>query len=78
MPRFYFHLKNDLIVDDLEGRELSDIEAALGEARRDVRALAAEQVRQGRLVLHHHIDIADPTGRVVATVTFGDAMEIEA
>jgi len=59
MPRFYFHLKNDLIVDDLEGRELADVEAAVGEARRNVRALAAEQVRQGRLVLHHHISVAD-------------------
>jgi hypothetical protein len=77
MPRFFFHLFNDVVTDDLEGQELADVEAAVREARHGARALAAEQVQQGRLVLHHHIMVEDSNGRTVAKVTFGDAIAIE-
>jgi len=79
MPLYYFHIYNDVLTHDREGQELPDAEAAVREAHRGARSLAAEQVQQhGRLVLHHFIQVEDSEGRRVATVTFGDAVHIEA
>ena len=49
MPRYFFHLHNDLDVRDEEGRELPDIESALRAAGEDARTMAAESVRMGTL-----------------------------
>lgn len=78
MPRFFFHIHNDLVARDEEGLELADAEAAVREANRGARSLAAEQVMEsGRLVLHHYIDVEDMQGRLVARVTFGNAVSVE-
>jgi hypothetical protein len=78
MPRFFFHIYNDLVTQDLEGQELADADAAIKEAQKGARSLAAEQVlRSARLVLHHFIEVADSKGAVIAKVTFRDAVAVE-
>ena len=77
MPRFYFHIQNGDEVTDHEGVELRDWEAAVDHANRAARAMMAEELRQtGRIALHHRVEVADCDGPV-ATVRFGDAVEIE-
>lgn len=78
VPRFHFHLHNDLDVPDEEGVELPDLEAARAYAVRCARVTFAEMAKdEGRVVLHHSIDIEDERGRVVNTVHFRDAVKVE-
>lgn len=77
MPRFYFHLRNDLVVDDEEGIEVPDLAAAREYALFNARSLAAENVYKGHLNLSHRIEIADETQRIVGIVTFRDAVKVE-
>ena len=78
MPRFYFHLRNDVIADDEEGQELPDLAAAREVAIMNARELAAATVLEGRLHLGHYIEIENEHGQIVATVTFREAVTIEA
>ena len=78
MPRFYFHLFNDTQVPDPEGIELPDATVALQRAVSAARAMAAESVREGHLILSHRIEVSDETGASGATVHFGDVVEIHA
>ena len=79
MPRFYFHLYDDLDAPDEEGVELDDLEAARGWALRNAQFIAAETIKDtGRLVPGHRIDIEDQQGNVFGTVRFSDAVKIEA
>jgi hypothetical protein len=78
MPTFYFHLHNDIEAPDDEGKELPDIDAARAYAETNaVDLMAATLKEKGRINLGHHIDIEDGTGRVLATVRFGDVVAIE-
>jgi hypothetical protein len=77
MPRFFFHLYNDLISTDEEGRELPDIEAARAAAVHEVRSVMTEEVLKGRLTLSHRIVVADEAGHVVATVRYADAVDVK-
>jgi len=76
MPRFYFHLFNDLEVFDDEGRELEDAAAAHRSAERDAREMAAESVRHGHLDLAHYVEVRGETGEVLFCVSFGEVVEI--
>jgi hypothetical protein len=77
VPRFFFHLHNDLDCADEEGVELPNLEAARAHAVRQVRVTFAETAKDiGRVVLHHRIDIEDAGGAVLATVHFGDAVQV--
>lgn len=77
MPRFYFHILNDVETIDSEGAEFPDVAAAVARAEQEVRILAAESVKtHGHIVLSHCIQIEDEDGDVVAHVRFGDAIEI--
>lgn len=78
MPRFYFHLINDIDVPDLEGVELPDIDAARAQAATQARGMIGEMTKtEGRIVLHHRIDIEDEDGTVLASVIFGDVITVE-
>ena len=78
MPRFYFHLINDMNVPDDEGRELPDVEAARNWAALSVRKLAGQILKEeGRIALHHRIDIEDEWHNVVAAVQFRDVVKVE-
>jgi hypothetical protein len=77
MDRFYFHLFDDMVSIDEEGRELPSAEFARAAAVEDARAIACAEVIEGRLNLNHRIDVADKSGRVIAQVWFRDAVELE-
>ena len=79
MPRFYFHLYNDMDVPDEEGQDLPDLSAAQAFALEQARALvAAMATEEGRIALHHRIDIEDGQRAVLGTMMFRDAVKIEA
>ena len=76
MPRFYFHLHNDVEARDEEGRELADAYAAHEAAVLEARTMAAESVRQGHLDLSHTIEVTDESGARLFRVPFGDVVQI--
>jgi hypothetical protein len=78
VPLYYFHLRNDLSVDDEEGTELPDAAAAHARARKYAADMSAASVLEhGKLNLHHRIEVTDEAGQPVATVEFGDVVTIE-
>ena len=78
MSKFFFHVRDDMDVPDEEGAELPDVAAAQVYAAGAARVLMCETLReQGRITLHHRIDIEDERGGVLASVPFGDAVRIE-
>jgi hypothetical protein len=76
VPRYFFHVFDDVIAQDEEGMELPSIEAARLNALIGARDLIAEQVKRGYFVLSHWIDVVDEQGTPVLTVTFRDAVDI--
>ena len=76
MPRFFFHVYDDVVAIDDEGIELPDAEAARRAALAGARALAAEQVRKGHLDLRHRIEVEDDAGAAVLSVTFDEAIQV--
>jgi hypothetical protein len=79
VPRYYFHLFNDMNVPDDEGEDLPDLAAAESFSLRQARALIAAAVTDhGRIVLSHRIEIEDDRHDLVGTVRFRDAVTIEA
>lgn len=77
MPRFYFHLFNDLTSIDEEGVDLPNAAAALQKGAAIAREMAAESVREGHLILDHRIDVANERGDTIGTVYFRDVVEIK-
>ena len=77
MPRFFFHLFNDVTSIDDEGVDLPDLKVAMDKAVTIAREMAAESVRAGHLVLDHRIELATDTGQTVATVRFGEVVKVE-
>ena len=77
MPRYYFHLHEDVDVRDSEGAEFTDFEVAKVVAVRSARALMSEDIMyEGRLSLSHRIEIADSDGTCLYVVRFGDCVTI--
>ena len=78
MPRFYFHLYNDITSIDEEGQDLPNEAVALQRAVTMAREMAAESVRQGHLVLDHRIEVISDQDRTVGTVRFKDVVRVRA
>jgi hypothetical protein len=76
VPRFFFHLYDDMIAFDEEGKEFPTLEAARQEAIRTARHLACAEVLEGHLGLNHRIEVADGNDAPVATVTFKDVVKL--
>ena len=75
MPCFYFHLREgNHLIEDLDGSELPNLEAARAKAVAATRAAIAEQLRTGQAVGDRCFEIADEGGRVLTTVTLRDAV----
>lgn len=75
---FFFHLYDDMDVSDLEGTDLPDLDTAMASATRHARALMCETLtREGRISLHHRIDIESDAGQVLAVVPFASVVKIE-
>jgi SepF-like predicted cell division protein (DUF552 family) len=78
LPRFYFHLLNDVDAPDEEGTELPDLATAREQAVRNARFTMAETLKeQGKLVKRHRIQIEDDAGNVLDTVYFGDVVLVD-
>jgi hypothetical protein len=77
MPRFFFHLYDDVIAQDEEGLDLPDVAAAREQALFSARALVAEQALLGSIKLRHRIEVEDENGRPVLVLPFRAAVEIE-
>ena len=68
MLRYFFHFHSGLVVTpDLEGTELSSLEAAIAEAQRARTEIMADGAIACR---EYRFEIADQNGRVIATVPF--------
>lgn len=76
MARFYFHLFNDVTSVDEEGADLPSESAAMQRAKANAREMAAESVRDGHLVLSHRIDVGNELGDTIATIRFGDVVQV--
>ena len=78
VPRYYFHLLNDVDAPDADGVELPNLVAAREHAIGSAVFTASETLKeQGRVVLDHRIIIEDANGRALDTVWFTDAIKIE-
>jgi hypothetical protein len=78
MPRFYFHLRNDMSVNDEEGIELPNVESVRVRAEQYALDMSAASVLEQRKInLHHRIEVADEAGQTVLTIEFGDVVTIE-
>jgi len=77
MPRYRFHIYDDIETLDEEGREFPDFAAAHTEAIGSARHLmAADITGKGELDLGHWIELEDDDGEV-AVVNFRDAVTIK-
>jgi hypothetical protein len=76
MPRYFFHLHNDIDSPDEEGKEIAEDHDALQTALEYARRMASEAVRQGSLDLRHFIVCIRDDGREVGIVRFGDAVKV--
>ena len=77
MPRYYFHVCNGTgFVQDEEGQELPDLEAARAEAIRNARSIMASDVQRGMLDLSSFIEIEDANSQLVDTLGFDDAVDL--
>ena len=78
MPRFYFHICDGSgFVEDEEGRELEDPEAARAEAVKGARGIMADDIHKGILALSSFIEVEDEAHRLLFTITFQDLLEID-
>jgi hypothetical protein len=78
MPRFYFHLRDDLDVADDEGLELPSLDAAREHAAANARfTLAQLAIEEGKINFGHCVDIEDEEGSVLDTVRFRDVVKVE-
>ena len=78
VPRFYFHLLNDVDAPDTEGVELPDLATARECAERNLRFTAGETLKEDRrVVLDHRILIEDGEGNVLDTVRVSDVVKVE-
>lgn len=77
MPLFFFHIYDDIEFLDDQGMDMADAAAARDAALAGARGMMSEQVRKGRLSLHHRIEVVDEGGGAILTLPFADAVEIE-
>lgn len=76
MPRYYFHLHNDIDTEDEEGRELDGLDSAREQAILGARDLMAAEIMRGMITLSHWIEVRDEADKQVLAVLFGDALTV--
>jgi hypothetical protein len=77
MPLFFLHVYNRTGSSrDEEGLDLPDLDAARTQAVQGIRSILRDEVGRGKIDFEGHIDIADESGRVLATVTYHDAVDL--
>jgi hypothetical protein len=76
VPRYFFHLHNDIDSPDEEGAEHANDREAMECALDNCREMASASVRKGHLDLRHFIICVAEDGREVGIVRFGDAITV--
>ena len=77
MPKYHLNLFNDIDCPDSEGHDYRDLSAAKAAAIASARGMMAEHVIAGKAVtLHHRIEVADGSGKVLAVIPFGELLTI--
>ena len=76
MPRYYFHVFNDVVAIDEEGIELPDLDAAREQAMDSARELVCESIHKGHLNLDHRIEVEDEQRNKVLSISYRDAFTL--
>lgn len=77
MPHFYFHLFDGAaFVNDEEGAEFPDTEAARRYAVSNLRDVAAADVATGQVHKNLRIDMADEHGRLLETIRLREVVKL--
>ncbi|CCF18709.1 conserved hypothetical protein [Pseudorhizobium banfieldiae] len=66
---------NDGLLEDPDGSEVADLDAAVNEAKLGARSLMAEDIRLGRALRPISIEISETDGLVLQTVTFRNVLD---
>ena len=76
MPRFYRHMQHgDQFIEDPEGIELPDLDAARADALRGVRDLLSEAIRKGTDdLLEDAVIITDGSRRELMRIPFSEGL----
>ena len=76
MPRFYRHMQHgDQLIEDPEGIELPDLDAARTDALRGVRGLLAEAIQKGTDdLLEDVVIITDEAGQELMRIPFSEGL----
>jgi hypothetical protein len=75
MQRFYFNILSEAgFLEDLEGTELPDLEAARLEAIEDARQLMSDAVRIGYDISSRSVEVRNEAGEGVLFVPFSEAL----
>ncbi|MBB3161356.1 hypothetical protein FHS25_001805 [Rhizobium laguerreae] len=76
MPRFYFNILSEAgSLEDWEGTELPDPDAARIEAVRDARALMSSAVLLGYDIASRSVEIRNETGDILLVLPFSEAVK---
>ena len=79
MPLFYLHLCNGAgFAEDEEGTELPDLAAARKRAIEGLRDIMAAELRAGEIDMGAFVEIEDEDRRLLATISFEDAVRVTA
>jgi hypothetical protein len=77
MPRYYLHIRDEgRLVEDPDGSDLPDLEAARAEALEGARNILAAKVKAGKLIDDQRFEITDETGSVLAVMPLKDALRL--
>lgn len=77
MPVFYLHVCNgNGFIEDEEGHDLADADAARARATAGARDIMSEEMRGGQLDLSSFIEVEDENHVHLFTLTFAEAVEI--
>lgn len=75
MPRFWFHIYNDVETIDYEGKQFRDLNAARKHAIEGARDLMCAGVKKGEINLSHWIEVEDDKA-AITVVPFGEALNV--
>lgn len=78
METYFFHLRDGKnVLLDPEGRSLPSLDAVVGAALFEARAIISADAQAGKIVLNQAIEVEDERGKVVHRIAFTDAVHIK-
>lgn len=78
MPLYFLHIRDGVhLIEDPDGSDLPNVEAAYSEAVANARDILASKVRAGEVVDGQVIEITDENGTVKATLLMRDVLRLD-